>query len=43
MAGKQKSIFVRFNMDDKGNRELYLKLEKGAGSTVSMTVYAKQI
>ena len=43
MAENQKSVFIRFNMDDKEDRELYLRLEKGAGSTVSMTAYAKRI
>lgn len=26
MAEQQKSIFIRFNMDDKNDRELYMKL-----------------
>lgn len=43
MAENQKSIFIWFNMDDKEDRELYQKLEKGVGSTVSMTAYAKRI
>lgn len=42
MAENQKSIFIRFNMDDKEDRELYLKLEEGVGSTVSMTAYVKK-
>ena len=43
MAENQKAILIRFNMDDKEDKELYIKLEKGAGSTVSMTAYAKKI
>ena len=43
MAENQKSIFIRFNMDDKEDRELYQKLEKGSGSAFSMTAYAKKI
>ncbi len=43
MAENQRSIFIRFNMDDEEDRELYLRLEKGAGNTVSMTAYAKRI
>ena len=43
MDGKQKSIFIRFNMDDKTDKELYLKLVEGAGSAVSLAAYVKRI
>ena len=43
MAAKQKSIFIRFNMDDKADEELYLKLSEKAGSSVSLTAYVKRI
>ena len=43
MAENQKSILIRFNMKDKADNELYTKLEKDAGSTVSMAAYAKKI
>ena len=43
MAENQKSILIRFNMEDKEDKELYLKLERGSGSAVSLTAYAKKI
>ena len=43
MGGKQKSIFIRFNMEDKADRELYLKLSVGAGDSASMTAYVKRM
>ena len=43
MAEQQKSIFIRFNMDDKADKELYLKLSEKAGSSVSLTAYVKRI
>lgn len=43
MDRKQKSIFIRFNMDDKVDKELYLKLSEGAGSSVSLTLYVKRV
>ena len=43
MAAKQKSIFIRFYMDDKADKELYLKLSEKAGSSVSLTAYVKRI
>lgn len=43
MDGKQKSILIRFNMDDKVDKELYLKLSEGAGSAVSLAAYVKRI
>ncbi len=42
MAEKQKSIFIRFNMDDTADRELYLKLTKEAGNAASLTSYVKR-
>ncbi len=43
MAENQKSIFIRFNMDDKVDRELYLKLTGEAGNTASLTAYVKRV
>ena len=43
MAAKQKSIFIRFNMDDKADKELYLKLSEKASSSASLTAYVKRI
>ncbi len=43
MAAKQKSIFIRFNMDDKTDKKLYLKLLEEAGGSVSLTAYVKRI
>ena len=43
MDRKQKSIFIRFNMDDKVDKELYLKLSEKAGSSASLTAYVKRI
>ena len=37
MAGKQKSIFIRFNMEDEADKELYLKLTEKADSSASLT------
>lgn len=42
MAENQKSIFIRFNMDDRADRELYLKLAGEAGNAVSLTAYVKR-
>ena len=42
MAGKQRSIFIRFNMDDEADCELYLKLAEAAGSSSSLTSYVKR-
>lgn len=42
MAETQKSIFIRFNMDDKADKELYLKLTEAAGSCASLTAYVKR-
>ena len=43
MAENQKSIFIRFNMDDKADKELYLKLSGEAGNTASLTAYVKRV
>ena len=42
MAENQKSIFIRFNMDDVADRELYMKLAAEAGSAASLTAYVKR-
>ena len=42
MAENQKSIFIRFNMDDKSDKELYQRLTESAGSAASLTAYAKR-
>lgn len=42
MDRKQKSIFIRFNMDDKEDKELYQKLSKEAGGSASLTAYVKR-
>lgn len=43
MAENQKSIFIRFNMDDTADKELYLKLSEKASSSASLTAYVKRI
>ena len=43
MCEKQKSIFIRFNMEDTADRELYLKLTKESGNATSLTAYVKRI
>lgn len=43
MAEQQKSIFIRFNMDDKNDRALYTKLTGEAGSSSSLTAYVKRV
>lgn len=43
MAGKQKAVFLRFNMEDRADRELYQKLEEGAGNAASLTAYVKRV
>lgn len=42
MAGKQRSIFIRFNMEDETDCDLYLKLAEAAGSSASLTSYVKR-
>ena len=43
MAEKQKSVFIRFNMADKADCDLYLKLAEAAGSSASLTAYVKRV
>jgi len=43
MADSQKSVYVRFNMDDKSDKELYNKLMKEAGGSASLTAYVKRV
>lgn len=43
MAGKQRSIFIRFNMADEADCDLYLKLAEAAGSSASLTAYVKRV
>lgn len=43
MSGKQKSIFLCFNMEDKTECDLYLKLTEAAGSSASFTSYVKRV
>lgn len=43
MAENQKSIFIRFNMDDRVDRELYLRLTGEAGNAASLTAYVKRV
>ena len=43
MAGKQRSVFIRFNMEDAADCGLYLKLAEAAGSSSSLTSYVKRI
>ena len=35
MAEKQKSVFIRFNMLDEADCDLYMKLAEAAGSSAS--------
>lgn len=42
MAGKQRSVFIRFNMEDDADCDLYLKLAEAAGSSASLTSYVKR-
>ena len=43
MAGKQKSVFIRFNMADEADCDLYMKLAEAAGSSASLTAYVKKV
>lgn len=43
MAENQKAVSIRFNMDDRADRELYLKLAEGSGSAASLTAYVKRV
>lgn len=42
MAGKQRSVFIRFNMADEADRDLYMRLAEAAGSSASLTAYVKR-
>ena len=42
MAGKQRAIFLRFNMEDEADCSLYLKLAEAAGGSVTLTSYVKR-
>lgn len=42
MAEKQRSVFIRFNMEDEADRSLYLKLAEAAGTSTSLTAYVKR-
>ena len=43
MAENQKSIFIRFNMDDRSDCELYQRLMEESGSASSLTAYVKRV
>ena len=43
MAENQKSVFIRFNMDDRSDNELYQRLVEESGSTSSLTAYVKRV
>ena len=43
MAENQKSVFIRFNMDDRSDNELYQRLMEESGSTSSLTAYVKRV
>ena len=43
MAENHKAVSIRFNMDDRADRELYLKLAEKSGSTASLTAYVKRV
>lgn len=43
MTGKQRSVFIRFNMADEADCDLYLKLAEAAGSSSSLTSYVKRV
>ena len=42
MAGKQRSVFIRFNMEAEADCDLYKKLTEAAGSSASLTSYVKR-
>lgn len=42
MAGKQRSVFIRFNMNDEADCDLYMKLAEAAGSSASLAAYVKR-
>lgn len=43
MVEKQRSVFIRFNMADEADCDLYLKLAEAAGSSASLTSYVKRV
>lgn len=44
MAGKQRSVSIRFNMADMADRELYRNLAEGAaGDAASLAAYVKRV
>lgn len=43
MSGKQRSIFLRFNMEDEADCGLYMKLAEAAGSSASLTSFVKRV
>lgn len=43
MAEKQRSVFIRFNMEDEADHSLYLKLAEAAGTSTSLTAYVKRV
>ncbi len=42
MTEEQRSIYIRFNMADEAECDLYLKLAKAAGNSTSLTAYVKR-
>lgn len=42
MAEKQRSVFIRFNMEDEADNNLYRKLAEAAGASTSLTAYVKR-
>ena len=43
MAENQRSVSIRFNMDDRADWELYQKLAEGSGNAASLTAYVKRV
>lgn len=43
MAENQKAVSIRFNMNDRADRELYLKLAEKSGSAASLKAYVKRV
>lgn len=42
MTGKQRPVFIRFNMADEADCRLYMKLAEAARSSASLTAYVKR-
>lgn len=42
MAEKQRSVFIRFNMEDETDNNLYRKLAEAAGASTSLAAYVKR-